>query len=52
MKGGWRKLHDGELHNFYPSLTLDFLSKKDYVEWVCGTNGGKRKNHKRFDSEV
>ena len=28
MKGEWRKLHDGELHNFYPSLTLDFLSKK------------------------
>jgi hypothetical protein len=35
VTGGWRKLHNEELHNFYQI-------KEDEIGRVCGMNWGKK----------
>jgi hypothetical protein len=37
VTGGWRKLHNEELHNLYPSQV-----KEDEMGRKCSTNGEKR----------
>jgi hypothetical protein len=46
VTGGWRKLHNEELHNLYslPSIIRMFKSRR--MRWqVCSTNGGRRGLH-------
>jgi hypothetical protein len=31
---GWRKLHNEELHNFYPSSSIIRMSKSKRMRWV------------------
>jgi hypothetical protein len=47
MTGGWRKLHNEELHNVYssPSIISDKV-KKDEMGGACSTNGAKRKAYR------
>jgi hypothetical protein len=41
MTGGWRKLHNEELHNFYsPSIII--MIKENEIGRECSTNGAKR----------
>jgi hypothetical protein len=39
VTGGWRKLHNEELHNLYSSPSQ---VKEDEVDGACSTNGEKR----------
>jgi hypothetical protein len=41
--GGWRKLHNEELHDFYPSPCIIRIIKvkKDEIGGACSTNGGE-----------
>jgi hypothetical protein len=39
VAGGWRKLHDEELHNLYPPPSID----GNEVRGVCKTLGRKEK---------
>jgi hypothetical protein len=41
MTGGWRKLHNEDLHNLYssPSIIRMKKSKKDEMDRACSTNG-------------
>jgi hypothetical protein len=40
--GGWRKLHNEELHNLYssPSIIRYNQVKEDEMGWACSTDGG------------
>jgi hypothetical protein len=42
VTGGWRELHNEELHNLYssPSIKSD-LVKEDEMGRACSTNGGE-----------
>jgi hypothetical protein len=42
VTGGWRKLHNEELHNLYSSSSVIRIIKSRRMRWVgiCGTNGG------------
>jgi hypothetical protein len=42
VTGGWRKLHNEELHNLFSSLSLitDEV-KEDAIGRACSTNGGE-----------
>jgi hypothetical protein len=41
MTGGWRKLHNEELHNLYSSSSIIRIIKSRRMRWAgaCGTNG-------------
>jgi hypothetical protein len=40
--GGWRKLHNEELHNLYSSPSIIRIIKSRRMRWArCGTNGGE-----------
>jgi hypothetical protein len=41
--GGWRKLHNEELHNLYCSSSIIRIIKSRRVRWEgeCSTNGGE-----------
>jgi hypothetical protein len=43
VTGGWRKLHNEELHNVYssPSIIRMIKSREDNMGRACSTNGGK-----------
>jgi hypothetical protein len=43
VTGGWRKLHNEELHNLYssPSIIRIIKSRRIKVGGTCGTNGGE-----------
>jgi hypothetical protein len=36
VAGGWRKLHNEELHNFSPSIIRMIKSRR--MRWACSTN--------------
>jgi hypothetical protein len=38
VTGGWRKLHNEELHNLY---NFNYKVEKDEVGGTCGMNGGE-----------
>jgi hypothetical protein len=40
--GGWRKLHNEELHNLYSSPSIIGMIKNDEMGGACSTNGEKR----------
>jgi hypothetical protein len=42
VKGGWRKLHNEELHNVYSSPIIIRMIKSRRMRWVCSTNEEKR----------
>jgi hypothetical protein len=44
VMGGWRKLHNEELHNSYSSPNIIRMIKSRRIRWVghAGTNGEKR----------
>jgi hypothetical protein len=40
VTGGWRKLHNEELHNLYSSPSIiKIIVEEDEVGGTCGTNG-------------
>jgi hypothetical protein len=43
--GGWRKLHNEELHNLYSSLSINRIIKSRRMRWAghgaCSMNGGE-----------
>jgi hypothetical protein len=39
--GGWRNLHNEELHNLYCSRSIIRIIKEDEMSRTCGTNGGE-----------
>jgi hypothetical protein len=40
VTGGWRKLHNEELHNLYSSPNvIRMIIKEDMMDRVCSTNG-------------
>jgi hypothetical protein len=41
VTGGWRKLHNEELHNLYSSPSIIRIIKEDEMVRVCSTNGGE-----------
>jgi hypothetical protein len=42
VTGGWRKLHNEELHNLYSSPSIIRIKvEEDEVGRTCGTNGGE-----------
>jgi hypothetical protein len=43
MTGGWRKLHNEEVHNLYssPSIIRTIELKEDKMCRTCSTNGGE-----------
>jgi hypothetical protein len=41
VTGGWRKLHNEELHNLYSSPSTIRMIKQDGVDKACSTNGGE-----------
>jgi hypothetical protein len=43
VTGGWKKLHNEELHNVYssPSIIRIIKSRRIEVGRTCGTNGGE-----------
>jgi hypothetical protein len=34
VTGGWRKLHNEELHNFYPSQNIIRMTKSRRIRWA------------------
>jgi hypothetical protein len=42
VTGGWRKLHNEELHNLYSSPSILRTVKEGEMGRVCSMNGGKR----------
>jgi hypothetical protein len=44
--GGWRKLHNGELHNFYPSPSIIRMIKSGRIRSIWHvTSMGRRGMH-------
>jgi hypothetical protein len=41
VTGGWRKLHNEELHNLYSSPSIIIMIKPRWMRWACSTNGGE-----------
>jgi hypothetical protein len=41
VKGGWRKLHNEELHNLYSSPNKNDQVKEDEIGRACSTNEGE-----------
>jgi hypothetical protein len=41
VTGGWRKLHDEELHNLHSSTSIIGMIKKDEMGRVGSTNGAE-----------
>jgi hypothetical protein len=39
VTGGWRKLHNEELHNLYSSPSIIRIIKSKRMRWARGTNG-------------
>jgi hypothetical protein len=39
MTGGWRKLHNEELHSLYSSPSIIRMIKSRRMRWACSTNG-------------
>jgi hypothetical protein len=39
--GGWRKLHNEELHKLYPSPSINHQVKKDEMGGACSKNCGE-----------
>jgi hypothetical protein len=46
VTGGWRKLHNVDIHNLYssPSIIRIIKSRGDEVGGTCGTNGGEEEH--------
>jgi hypothetical protein len=44
VTGGWRKLHNEELHNLHSSPSIIRMIKSRKIRWTghCSTNGAKR----------
>jgi hypothetical protein len=42
VTGGWRKLHDEGLHNFYSSPSIIRMIDQDEMGRACSTNGANR----------
>jgi hypothetical protein len=42
VTGGWRKLHNEELHNLYSSPNIIRIIKSRRMCRACSTNGAKR----------
>jgi hypothetical protein len=40
--GGWRKLRNEELHNFYTSQSVIKMMKSKRMRWACNMNEGRR----------
>jgi hypothetical protein len=41
-RGGWRKLHNEELHKLYSSPSIIRIIKSRRMRWgACSTNGGE-----------
>jgi hypothetical protein len=45
VTGGWRKLHNEQLHKLYcsPSIIRNDQVKEDEMDRACSTNGGEEK---------
>jgi hypothetical protein len=41
VTGGWRKLHNEELHNLYSSPSIIRMIKEAEMSRACNTNDGK-----------
>jgi hypothetical protein len=53
MTGGWRKLHNEELHNLYSSPNIIRLIKSRIMEWaVHVARMGKKRNAYRIRKET
>jgi hypothetical protein len=53
VMGEWRKMHNGELHNFYSSLdTIRQINKENEVGRACGTHGRGEKRIQGFGGKV
>jgi hypothetical protein len=47
VTGGWRKLHNEELHNLYCSPSIIRIIKSRRMRWAaCSTNGEKRNEYR------
>jgi hypothetical protein len=44
VTGGWRKLHNEELHNLYSSPNIIIMTKSRRMRWLraCSTNEGDK----------
>jgi len=40
VTGGWRKLHNEELHDLTSSPSIIRVIKKNEVGWTCSASGG------------
>jgi hypothetical protein len=47
VTGGWRKLHNEELHNLYSSPSINDQVKEDEMGSACSTNRGKEEWQKK-----
>jgi hypothetical protein len=45
VTGGWRKLHNEEVHNLYSFPSISRISEGGEMSRVCSTNGGRRGMH-------
>jgi hypothetical protein len=43
VTGGWRKLHNEDLHNLYASPSIIIMIKSRRIRWACSTNGVEEK---------
>jgi hypothetical protein len=41
VTGGWRKLHNEELHSLYSSPSIIRVIKEEEMGRACSTNGGE-----------
>jgi hypothetical protein len=50
VTGSWRKMHDEELHNFYPSLSIIRMMKSRRMSWGVhvARMGAKRNAYRIF----
>jgi hypothetical protein len=46
VTGGWRKLHNEELHNLYSSPSIITNVNVDEMGRACSTNGQKRNEYR------
>jgi hypothetical protein len=49
VTGGWRKLHNEELHNLYSSPNIIRMIKEGEMDMACSTNGEKRNAYRIWE---